>query len=43
MEKMKEVGKSLALWLAIALLIILAFNFFNSGQLILPDTAANEL
>ena len=33
MEKMKEVGKSLALWLAIALLIILAFNFFNSGQL----------
>ncbi|TCK05163.1 ATP-dependent zinc metalloprotease FtsH [Phorcysia thermohydrogeniphila] len=33
MEKMKEVGKSLALWLAIALLVILAFNFFNSEQL----------
>ncbi|MEO2083283.1 MAG: ATP-dependent zinc metalloprotease FtsH [Desulfurobacteriaceae bacterium] len=29
---MKEIGKSLALWLAIALMIILAFNFFNSKQ-----------
>jgi cell division protease FtsH len=33
MDKMKEIGKSLALWLTIALLIILAFNFFNSNQL----------
>jgi len=33
MEKMKEIGKSLTLWLAIALLVILAFNFFNSEQL----------
>jgi cell division protease FtsH len=33
MGKMKEVVKSLALWLVIALLIILAFNLFNSEQL----------
>ena len=33
MDKMKEIGKNLILWLAIALMIILAFNFFNSGQL----------
>ncbi len=33
MDKMKEIGKSIALWLAIALLIILAFNFFNTNQL----------
>ncbi|ADY73677.1 ATP-dependent metalloprotease FtsH [Desulfurobacterium thermolithotrophum DSM 11699] len=33
MDKLKEIGKSLALWLTIALLIILAFNFFNSEQL----------
>ncbi len=33
MDKMKEIGKNVVLWLAIALMIILAFNFFNSGQL----------
>jgi cell division protease FtsH len=33
MEKIKEIVKSLALWLTIALLIILAFNFLNSDQL----------
>ena len=33
MDKMKEIGKNLVLWLAIALMIILAFNFFNSNQL----------
>ena len=33
MDKMKEIGKSLALWLTIALLIILSFNFLNSEQL----------
>ena len=33
MEKMKEIFKSLALWLSIALLIILAFNFLNTNQL----------
>jgi cell division protease FtsH len=33
MGKMKEVVKSLALWLVIALLIILAFKLFNSEQL----------
>ena len=32
MDKFKEIGKNLALWLAIALMIILAFNFFNEGQ-----------
>ncbi len=33
MDKMKEIGKNVVLWLAIALMIILAFNFFNSNQL----------
>ena len=33
MDKMKEIGKNIVLWLAIALMIILAFNFFNSSQL----------
>lgn len=33
MDKMKGIGKSIALWLTIALLIILAFNFFNSNPL----------
>lgn len=33
MDKMKEIVKNLVLWLAIALMIILAFNFFNSGQM----------
>ena len=33
---MKEVFKSLALWLGIALMIILAFNFFNSSQMRTP-------
>jgi len=33
---MREVFKSLALWLGIALMIILAFNFFNSSQMRTP-------
>jgi len=32
MDKFKEIGKNVALWLAIALMIILAFNFFSSSQ-----------
>ncbi len=32
MNKFKEIGKNVALWLAIALMIILAFNFFNSNS-----------
>jgi len=36
MDKFKAIGKSLALWLAIALMIILAFNFFNSNQFKTP-------
>ena len=36
MDKVKEVFKSLALWLGIALMIILAFNFFNSNQMRTP-------
>ncbi|MEO2067963.1 MAG: ATP-dependent zinc metalloprotease FtsH [Desulfurobacteriaceae bacterium] len=33
---MKEIGKSIALWLTIALLIILAFNFLNSKEFKTP-------
>ena len=33
---MKDVFKTLTLWLTIALLIVLAFNFLNSGQLRTP-------
>ncbi|WP_457681134.1 ATP-dependent zinc metalloprotease FtsH [Thermovibrio sp.] len=36
MGKAKEIFKSVALWLGIALLIILAFNFFNSNQVRTP-------
>ena len=36
MDKFKAIGKSLALWLAIALMIILAFNFFNSNNFKTP-------
>ena len=36
MDKMKEAFKSIALWLGIALMIILAFNFFNSNQMRTP-------
>ncbi|SMP11200.1 cell division protease FtsH [Desulfurobacterium pacificum] len=32
MDKVKEIVKSIALWLSIALLIILAFNFLNANQ-----------
>ncbi len=32
MDKVKEIVKSVALWLSIALLIILAFNFLNTNQ-----------
>ncbi len=32
MNKIKEISKNIALWLGIALLIVLAFNFFNSSQ-----------
>ena len=36
MDKMKEAFKSIALWLGIALMIILVFNFFNSNQMRTP-------
>jgi len=36
MNRMKEVFKSLALWLGIALMIVLAFNFFNANQMRTP-------
>ncbi len=32
MNKIKEISKNIALWLGIALVIVLAFNLFNSSQ-----------